>query len=222
MKIDILVVSFHAKKELAQCLSSIALHSAPGYRLTVHDNTAINYSLTWVWNRFVDRSKRELIALINSDVIVGPGWDSEAVAFLQQDPQVASVSPLSNYPPHHPLAVIPGPTGQSVDEIVKATEERKKNPLRFHKGNHYTLVAGHCMIVRKAAHAKVGGFNEAYPFANNDYDFNQRLLKAGMALGVCLHALSLHWWNASTNDAKKKGVSPHFVTGSPGTTFDTI
>lgn len=222
MKMDILVVSFHAKKELALTLASLALHSAPGYRLTVHDNTAVNLPLTWLWNRFVERSKRELVALVNSDVILGPGWDTEAIEFLKSDPSVANVSPLSNYPPHHPIAILPDPNEDSMDWIVKKTEERKNTIPRFHKGNHYTFVAGHCMILRRAAHARVGGFNEAYPFAGNDYEFNQRLLNAGMSLGVCLHALSLHWWNASTKDAAKKGISPGFIPPNLGATFETV
>lgn len=222
MKLDILVVSYHAKKELAQTLSSLALFSAPGYRLTVHDNTARNYPLTWVWNRFVERSKRDVIAYVNSDVIVGPGWDSEAMALLESDPTVGNVSPASNYPPHEALAPIPNPNEHALEWIEGLTEGLKQSPNRFHKGSDPTLAGGHCMIMRRSANRHVAGFDERFPFANNDWDFNTRLVKAGFKMGVCLHATCLHWWNASTKDAAAKGISPQFFPPPAGATFDTV
>lgn len=225
MKIDILVVSYHAKNELAQCLASLALYSAPDYRLTVHDNTAVNYPLTWLWNRFAERSRAEFVAFVNSDVIVGPGWDTEAFALMKADPQVANASPLSNYPPHRGLASIRKPDKDAFEWLSPLTETLKQNPKRFHKGTDRTLVSGHCMILRRAAFRKVGGFDEQWSFANNDWDMNQRLVKAGYSLGVCLHAVSLHWINASTKDAISKGLTkgnPVFVKPLPGATFDSI
>lgn len=225
MKIDILVVSYHAKAELAQCLASIALYSAPDYRLTVHDNTAVNYPLTWLWNRFAERSRCEFLAFVNSDVVVGPGWDSEAIALMRADGRVAAVSPLSNYPPHRGLGKIQPPDEDALDWILTATETLKESPKRYHHGTDRTLVGGHCMVLRRSAFKKVSGFDEKWSFANNDWDMNERLVKAGYLLGVCLHSLSLHWVNASTKDAKKKGLlkgGPVFVKPVPGATFDNL
>lgn len=225
MKIDILVVSYHAKKELAQCLASIALFSAPDYRLTVHDNTAVNYPLTWLWNRFTERSRTEFVAFINSDVIVGPGWDTEAMALMQANQKVGAASPLSNYPPHRGLAKIRKPDGDAFEWILPLRETLKGNLQRAHLGTDRTLVSGHCMILRRAAWKRVAGFDEKWSFANNDYDMNQRLVQAGYLLGVCLHAVSLHWGNASTKDAQAKGLikgGPVFVKPQPGATFDSL
>lgn len=222
MKLDILVVSYHAKIELAQCLSSIVLYSAPDYRLTVHDNTAVNYPLTWLWNRFAERSRSEFLAFVNSDVVVGPGWDAEAMDLMKADGKVASASPLSNYPPHHGLAGIRKPDPDALEWIPSLTETLKKNPNRFYQGIDRRLVTGHCMILRKAAFETVAGFDETWSFANNDWNMNERLVKVGYRLGVCLHAVCLHWINASTKDARKKGLDPVFVTPAPGSTFDSL
>lgn len=222
MKLDILVVSYHARKELAQTLASLALFSAPGYRLTIHDNTAKNYSLTWLWNRFIERSRREFIALVNSDVVVGPGWDSEAIALLESDSTVGNVSPATNCRAHRTLAPIPEPNEHALEWVGKLTDGLKRSLQRFHVGTDHTLVVGHCMIMKKAVNRQIGGFDERFPFANNDWDFNQRLVKNGFKMGVCLHSTSLHWWNASTKDAKAKGLSPIFLSPPAGATFDTI
>jgi GT2 family glycosyltransferase len=222
MKLDILVVSYHARKELAQTLASIALFSAPGYRLTVHDNTSKNYSLTWLWNSFVRRSRREFIALVNSDVFVGPGWDTEALALLESDKTIGNVSPVSNCPAHKTLGPIPEPNEHALEWIEKLTEGIKTSPTRFHVGTDHTLVVGHCMVFRTSVFRHVAGFDERFPFANNDWDFNQRLVKAGFKMGVALHAPCLHWWNASTKDAKAKGIAPIFAPTPAGATFDTV
>jgi GT2 family glycosyltransferase len=222
MKLDILVVSFHARKELAQTLASIARFSAPGYRLTVHDNTQKNYSLTWLWNSFVKRSRREFIALVNSDVFLGPGWDTEAMALLEDDKTVGNVSPVTNCPSHRDLAPIPDPNEHALDWIEKLTDGLKGLPTRFHVGTKHTLVVGHCMVFPTSAFKHIGGFDERFPFANNDWDFNERLVKAGFKMGVCLHATSLHWWNASTKEAKAKGIYTGFVSPPAGATFDTV
>jgi GT2 family glycosyltransferase len=222
MKLDILVVSYHARKELAQTLASLALFSKPGYRLTIHDNTAKNYSLTWIWNKFIERSKRDFIALVNSDVIVGPGWDSEAIALLESDNTVGNVSPVTNCDAHRILAPIPEPNEHALEWIEKVTDGLKQSPKRFHTGTDHTLVVGHCMIMKRAIHRQIGGFDERFPFANNDWDFNQRLIRSGFKMGVCLHSATLHWWNASTKDAKAKGLTPVFLPPPHGATFDTV
>ena len=80
MTIDILVVAYCGWHALGETLASIARYSEPGYRLTVFENSVRNYPLTWIWNRFIEESGRGVIALVNPDVIVGPGWDSEALA----------------------------------------------------------------------------------------------------------------------------------------------
>lgn len=221
-KLDILVVSYHAKKELALTLASLAMFSAPGYRLTVHDNTSRNYPLTWLWNSFIRRSRRDFIALVNSDVVVGPGWDTEALELLQSDKTVGNVSPVSNCPAHSNLAPIPEPREEALEWIEKLTVGIKAGRPRFHIGTDHTLVVGHCMIFPVSAFSRIGGFDERYPFANNDWDFNERLIKSGLKMGVALHAPCLHWWNASTNDAKAKGVAPGFVPPPAGATFDTV
>lgn len=225
MNIDILVLSYHARNELAQALSSIVLYSTPGYRLTVHDNTAVNYPVTWLWNRFIERSKREFIALVNSDVIVGPGWDSEAIACLEEDELVGSVGPISNYPQHAEIENLAGPNSHSMQEVVMQTASRKDINPRFVKRKEYSFVGGQCMLFRKSVWEKVGMMNEDFPFASNDWNFNDRLIKSGYTMGVCLRAICLHWWNASMKDAREKGLmreDPIFVAPQYGATFETI
>lgn len=227
MKLDIFIVAYKAEKELAAALSSIALWSKPGYRLTVYDNVVHNYPLTWLWNQFIRQSNAEYIALVNPDVVVGPGWDAECLDLLALNPSCAVAMPLSNYPPHEGIHKIPKMTYDWFDEILVVTGDiKRKFPNRFYLLPERTLVSGHCMFVRKSAWLAVGGLNEGFPFANNDYDFNTRLIAKGMTLGVSLHSVVYHAWGASTRDAKASGAfapgKQLFSQPPPGATFSTI
>lgn len=222
MKLDIFIVGFKAEKELATALASIALWSKPGYRLTLHDNSVVNYSLTWLWNRFIEQSPREAIALVNPDVIVGPGWDSEAMDLLQAHPSCAAAMPLTNQGSHASYYQMPDVREAWMDQMLVVTGElKRKLPQRFILSKDRTMVSGHCMIVRKAAWKQLGGFGEQWPFANNDFDFNDRALARGMDLGVCLNSAVFHQWGSSTRDAKASGVVG-FNTVPPGTNFSTV
>lgn len=184
MKLDIFVVAYHAKEDLAEAVSSIAKFSQHGYRLVVYENSAKNYPLTWLWNEFMRQSRREFVAFCNPDIVVAQGWDSESLECFEVHQDVAAVSPASNYPPHEALAAL---------------------GVRFHFGEDPELVPYHCALVRRAAWEKVGGFDDKIPFAGNDYKLNERFVAEGMRLGVAVQAKIWHKWNSSVKEAKKRG-----------------
>lgn len=230
MTVDILVVAYCGWRPLADTLASLALWSEPGYRLTVFENSVKNYPLTWLWNRFFEQSPRDVVALCNPDVIVGPGWDAEALACFAQHPDSAAVSPLSNTAPHLETLGIPLPdTIAPADaETVAAELGRSGAGPRFHITRDERMAPGHCVLVRRRAWQQVGGFDERLAFGGNDFDFNRRLVNAGMTLGVATRTFSLHRWGASTADAVRLGQfdtaqnTPRFGHVPAGLRFDEL
>lgn len=230
MAIDILVIAYHAKEDLGELLSSVATCTSPGYRLTVYDNAVHNYPLSWLWNRFFEASGRDLVCILNPDVILSSGWDSEMKACLEADQEIGSCAPLSNCQPHKeafknpvPDSIPPGGMGPVVASLKDAFKDQ-----RFAKVRDYKMVPGHCAVIRKEAWKRIGGFNESIPFAGNDYDFHRRLVDAGMALGVCLHAAVFHKWNKSINAGIALGTfdlnswCPKFATPPAGRPFANL
>lgn len=229
--IDIFVVAYHAKTDLAETLSSIALSTSPGFKLSVFDNSEKNYPLSWLWNRFVEASSRPFIALVNPDVALSPGWDSEAIHAMNA-PQCGAAGPLSNTTPHleafgrksvEEAAKDPKPTClEDVRSLFRPAENR------FEWTSDHRMVAGHCFIIRRQAWASIGGFNEGIPFAGNDYDFNSRLVRAGMTLAVCLQAVCFHKWNKSIQEGIRLGTfdqkswCPKFSSPPKGSKFSSI
>lgn len=207
MKIDILIVAYCAWEALADTLASIAIWSDPGYKLTVYENSVKNYPLTWLWNRFIEESRRDLIALCNPDIIVGPGWDTEAIVCLEQHGACAAVSPISNTEAHREVlpAVVPDHVALADVEPLTARLKASFADRRFYLTRDHRMTPGHCVIFRRDAWARIKGFDERIPFGGNDYDFNGRLVEAGMDLAISTHAFAFHKWRVSTGDAVRLG-----------------
>lgn len=208
-KLDILVVAYHARKELIQTIASISLFTKPGYRLTVYENAYHNYPLTWLWNRFVESSRRPYVALCNPDIIVGPGWDSETVTCLEKYPDVGVVQPFTNCGQHNDVFQSPGehfPREMAIEAAPDITDRLKQEfaDRRFVFGTNRDLIFGHCYILRRDVWKELNGFDEKFQFGGNEYDFNERLVKRNRRLSVCGHALAYHFWNASSKEAKTR------------------
>jgi GT2 family glycosyltransferase len=229
--LDILIVAYRAKEHLAQCLSSIALWTGRGYKMTVYDNLAHNYALTWIWNRFAEASGREIVAFLNPDILVGPGWYYEAEACMAEHPECAVVTPVSNLPLHRELVPPWVPDKMGPEEIpsvaLKVQEESRRHP-RFVFTDNTWAVPGHCMVVRRSAWEKLGGFDPKVPFEGNDIEFNTRVLRAGMSLGVCTRAFCYHYGNRSQHDAvearelRAGATKPDFTPVPHGAVFSDL
>ena len=229
MTLDIFVVAYCGWDALAETLASIARWSEPGYRLTVYENSTQNYPLTWLWNRFLEQSRRDVIALCNPDILVGPGWDTEALACFAQHPECGVVSPLSNTGPHRDAlgSTVPDVLGPAGVEALAAMLARGTDP-RYHLTRDERMTPGHCALVRREAWARVQGFDERIAFGGNDFDFNRRVVEAGMSLAVATRAFAFHRWGVSTADAQRLGQfdparhAPRFRPALDRVTFDEL
>lgn len=229
MTVDIFVVAYCGWDALAGTLASLARWSEPGYRLTVYENSTQNYPLTWLWNRFIERSRRDVIALCNPDILVGPGWDTEALACFEQHPECGVVSPISNTVPHRQTLDSSIPDALEPDGIeALAATLSAGGQARYHLTRDERMTPGHCVLMRRAAWERVQGFDERIAFGGNDFDFNRRVVEAGMSLAVTTRAFVFHRWGVSTGDAQRLGQfdrtrhAPRFRPVPDSVSFDEL
>jgi GT2 family glycosyltransferase len=207
MDLDILIISRGAKEVLSETLRTLALYSVPGYRLTVYDNNK-RYPDAWTINRFMEKSKRGIVALVEPDVFLYEGWDSEALDCFEENKDCGIASPLTNHPAHSRTVNVPNPG----DDWVKQIEEAKARSCisfgstRFLMSTDVEKAPGCCTLIRKSVWEEVDGFDEGMTFPSQ-YEFNHKAIKEGYSIGVCLHSVVLHRWSQTIREKAHYGTS---------------
>ena len=140
-------------------------------------------------NRGMGHNAHRDVVILNSDVLVHPGWLDRVMAPLKDDPAIATVTPLSNN------ATIASYPNFAIDNNFELEVPSDVIDRLAMMANGNTVVdiptgIGFCMAIRRAALAEVGDFDVA-TFGlgyGEESDFCVRALKAGwrnvLATGV--------------------------------------
>lgn len=94
------------------------------------------------------------VVLINSDVIVTPGWLSRMVRCAESDPRIASVNPFTNQASNINIPLTPGANFFGADEVLRQNARRDYPDV--------VTGVGFCMLLRRAALEQVGLFDEVF------------------------------------------------------------
>ena len=133
------------------------------------------------------------VVLVNSDVIVTPGWLSRLVHCAESDPRIAAVNPLTNRATHLDIPLVPGANFYGMDAV-----------LAQHSPRHYPDVVtgvGFCLLLRRAALDQVGVFDEIYGQGYcEDSDLCMRLVAHGYRTVVADDVYVYHKGSASFLD----------------------
>lgn len=121
------------------------------------------------------------VVVVNSDVIVGPGWLDGMRAAAYADETVATASTLTNHGtivslPRRNLPSPAPPPGMDIDEAARRVRDGAQ---RTHP--RLPTAIGHCMYVRRSALELVGPFDLAFaPGYGEEVDFSQRCVLSGL------------------------------------------
>jgi GT2 family glycosyltransferase len=167
---------------------------------------------------------------MNPDILLGPGWDTEADLCLTEYSDCGAVSPITNHGPQYELVPQLVPPNVSLADVVPLTHRIQQSVAgkRFVFTKDERMTPHHCVIFPRAVWAKINGYNERIRFAGNDYDFNARIVQAGMNLAICTYAMSFHKGGVSTREAVGRGAfdvranCPKFSNPPSNTDFSAI
>ena len=121
------------------------------------------------------------IAVVNSDVVVGPEWFARLRAAAYSSSLIATASTLTNYGTILSLPVrnVPElriPKGMSVD--IAAERIARRSLLTRPR---IPVAVGHCMYIKRIAFNLVGAFDESFGLGyGEEVDFSLRLTSIGM------------------------------------------
>lgn len=147
-------------------------------------------------NRGMQQGDAPFVVLVNSDVIVTPGWLARLIRCVQSDPRIASVNPLTNRASQIDLDMPPGLSFLAVDRL-----------LRERGGGCADIVTGvgFCLLLRRAALDRVGLFDEAYGMGYcEESDLCMRLTTQGWRTVVALDCYVYHRGRGSFRDREER------------------
>jgi GT2 family glycosyltransferase/glycosyltransferase involved in cell wall biosynthesis len=170
-----------------------ALRGVPGIRLL---DLGANLGFARACNAGAAAARSPRLLFLNNDTVPLAGWLAPMLAALERDPRTAIVGSRLLYPygrlvqhagmdlnaegdPYHPLKFEPGDVAAvTVDRLVPA-------------------VTGACLLVRRVAFERLGGFDTRFENGYEDVDLCLRARDAGHRVLYCGSSVLLHHEAAS-------------------------
>lgn len=135
-------------------------------------------------------ARGEFLAIVNSDVIVTPGWLDHLVSVMRDDPRLAVVSPVTNYVGE----------GLQIDsdarQILAAQATEYAHQIAGRQGVRPVVdrLVFFCVLVRRKIFDLLGGMAEVFGLGNyEDEDFCLRARIAGFTLAIVPYAFIYHY-----------------------------
>lgn len=164
--------------------------------ITLHRNPQ-NIGFVKTCNYGMQLGPAPFIVLINSDVVVSPGWLERLLNCAASDPKIASVNPLTNYASQINLPMPPGANFLGMDEILR------KNTTPSYPD--VVTGVGFCMLLRRSALEQVGYFDEIYGSGYcEESDLCMRLTTNGFRTVVADNVYVYHKGRASFADRDER------------------
>lgn len=133
------------------------------------------------------------VVLVNSDVIVTPGWLSRMVRCAESDPRIASVNPFTNQASNISIPMAPGANFYGMDEVLKKHARRDYPDV--------VTGVGFCMLLRRSALEEVGLFDEVFGLGYcEESDLCMRLTTRGWRTVVADDVYVYHKGRATFTD----------------------
>jgi GT2 family glycosyltransferase len=196
---------------LAECLGSIARQDYPRLEVWVVDNGSSdgsdrlpklsaaavrvirlgsNLGFAAANNRAISESAGELIALVNNDVVLDPGWVSALVEGLAQHPQAGAAAGRTLQAAHPELIDAAGFEFFSCCSAY-SQRGRRADVAESARAQPFGPVAS-AALYRRAAFELVGGFVPEYFCYYEDTDLAVRLVLFGYDTVYVPEAVALH------------------------------
>ncbi|MEK8132654.1 glycosyltransferase family 2 protein [Paenibacillus filicis] len=126
-------------------------------------------------------ARGEYILLLNNDTIVTPEWLSGLQSWLERDPSIGIVGPVSNHVA--PIQRVQNPIYQNPDQLEAAANLWRMQHLN--SGFYSHKLIGFCMLFHRSLLDRIGGLDERfYPGNYEDDDFSIRARISGKNLWV--------------------------------------
>ncbi len=216
MNTAVIIVTYNSAATLPACLASVLAARQAGDELIVVDNASrdatphiltrlaatlpptdltlilntTNRGFAGAVNQGIRASHAPLVALLNPDTIVPPGWLQKLAHHLRR-PAVAAVGPVSNFAAGRQSIACHWQGGLPQDLGVQQADERlcRANAGRSESA---ALLIGFCLLVRRTLLERLGGLDERLFLGNDDLELSWRLRVHGYELRIACDCFVYH------------------------------
>ena len=219
-RISVVIATFEGRNHLARCIPSLLATCAEDVELIVVDNGSTDGTPAWLAaeypgvtvialgrnvgfgeanRRGIEAARGELVALLNNDTVVEPGWLDALVAPLDRDPEIAASCAVLRLLDHPDVlnACGGGMTwlGYGFDRDLGFPFSGLGNLPETAATLFPTAAAA---LLRKADFTASGGFDPVFFMYHEDVDFGWRLWLLGKKVVVCRNAVVRHAWGGTS------------------------
>ena len=219
-RVSVVIVTLDGRHHLERCLPPLVATSGNDVELIVVDNGSSDGTLVWLADRYpqvavvslpknlgfgeanrrgIARARAELVALLNNDTVVEPGWLDALAAPLKRDPEIAASCAVLRLLDHPDVlnAYGGGMTwlGYGFDRDLGFPFPELGSLPETSETIFPTAAAA---LFRKREFVASGGFDPAFFMYHEDVDLGWRLWLLGKKVVVCRDAVVRHAWGGTS------------------------
>ncbi len=191
--VDIVVPVYNAWHVTRKCLDAVLSRACWPYKLITVDDASDAFTAgkleaftgkSWginirneknrgfaaTVNRGIRAGTGEYVCLLNSDVLVTPGWLTKMVLALHSDPRNAIVCPATNNTAVMEIPMSPGASYLHMADAFEGFAQRRYPEI---------MPTGFCFMFRRSLLDEIGYFDEAFRFAGEESDFWWKCIQKG-------------------------------------------
>lgn len=221
-EVGVLVLNWNGRRWLEPCFSALLAQQGPSFEAWLVDNGSSDGSLALLRNRFpqvrllslgsnlgfgaaynraIAAVETPLVALLNNDTVVQPGWLSALVDDLEANPEAAAIGSKLLYLEQPNVVNHAGGRltvlGAAFDLGLGAADGAE-----FDQPGTTGCASGAAMLLRRQAFLDVGSFDERYFAYFEDADLCWRLWLRGLSVRYQPRARVLHAYGGSTGQGR--------------------
>lgn len=218
MNYEVIVLNWNALNKLSFCLEALKQNSFYKPKITVIDNASTDGSVEWLKLKGINSvfneknklftmayadylktgGKDKYFVVLNNDCIVTKNWDKPLVEFLEANDNVGIVAPM--------LTDMTGQYVQNMGGGADFCSHKGGVPSQWKYPEENVWTTGACIMVRREAFDKVGGFDEQFLFYCSDSDLCLKMGFAGYKIYNIPESKVRHFHGQSTKVADEGGL----------------
>lgn len=161
-------------------------------------NLGSNYGYAGGYNRALRQIEAEYYILLNSDVLVEPGWAEKLITFMEMHPDAGACQPKIRSFASTGSFEYAGAAGGFIDRLGypfcrgRIFETIEEDHGQYDDTREVFWASGACMAVRGAAFDQCDGFDESFFVHMEEIDLCWRMQNAGYSVWYFPHSVVYH------------------------------